>query len=139
MGVATKFTIKQTCQKVIDGILGIAPKEKFVECNYTFYNLKFICLDSKGKQMESCPIELPSVVDIRACQSMQAYDEELFFNYIKNTLDKFLSFQSSKLTLELVEYQWAKKPNKIISKYKSWKMTTNVDLKKELKKVFSNP
>ncbi len=30
MGVATKFTLKQTCQKVIDGILGIAPKEKFV-------------------------------------------------------------------------------------------------------------
>ena len=66
-------------------------------------------------------------------------EQEIFFNYIKNTLDNFLSFQSSKLTLDLVEYQWAKKPNKIISKYKSWKMTMNVDLNKVLKKFFSNP
>ena len=135
-----KYTIKKTCQTLVDKLLSNPPEEKFIECNYIFYDLvfQFKGVDSNGNRLMECPIELPTRLYGRACTLAENYDEENFTEYVKKMLDTFLSFNSPTLSIKLISVKYTMQPAKIVKKYKGIQFVSNADIAKSLKEYFSN-
>ena len=134
-----KYTIRKTCQTLVDKLLSTPLEEKFVECNYIFYDLVFMFkgVDSKGNKLEECPIELPNRLYGRACTLAENYDEVTFTEYVKKMLDTFLSFTSPTLSIKLISVKYTMQPAKIVKKYKGIQFVSNADIAKSLKEYFS--
>lgn len=134
-----KYTIRKTCQTVVDKLLSVQPEEKFVECNYIFYDLvfQFKGVDSKGNKLKECPIELPNRLYGRACTLAEDYDEENFTDWVKKMLGTFLSFTSPTLSIKLISVKYTMQPAKIVKKYKGVQFISNADIAKSLKEYFT--
>ena len=103
-----------------------------------FTNLRYSCTNNYGEPLSECPIKLPSIARVKTYVNKKNYDDEQkFLEYVGEVLIKNLSFMTREFAVNLKEYNYhCNKTPILVSEYKEWTISCNVDLTKEITEYF---